>query len=934
MLYLLHDYPKISEKFILDEMTAVQNQGHSIDIIAMRDLREEFTHEGAENFPVQYFQDLKMKGVMALTREKKIQHIHAHFAYPHVDLAYQIHRKLGVPFSFTTHAFDLYKNVQADLSDWCSAAKSIFTISKHNKFHMVDNLGVDARKIHVVRCGVFLNRLEHKKYSSRPFRIVSACRFVEKKGMANLILACKELKQRGVEFYCKIVGDGPLLEELQELINESQLFAEVSLAGSMVHPGLVDFIRSGSVFVLPCIEAKDGNKDGIPVVLMEAMALRIPVISTNLSGIPELVDNRHNGILVSPGSIEELVEALHEIKYKEPLVENIRRYARETVEQNFCIQKNARKKMELIRKSDQVCLQPHVAKLRTPTSLVQSFLDRYFLRPVPALRFFRRFIRVKTTFRPDRLSKRTGSRLRLLWRSAIDGFRLARVFPHVQFCESNQTGLIQKCLEKLCLDKDLGNVFNPSFYIDDDLTIIAFRAIPRGEERLTSYLFVRDGSGEDVFIDISASYSSSLGCEQLIDPKVFRLADEFFISFNSAYVKGGNDVFIMKIHPDPESPKKVVYKGRREQERNWAFFFRDGEVYALYWLNPLKLLKLKSVTENSWEFEDYFCGAETELDDVTIGTQLSEWGGKYYLMAHKKYRAKAKKLYLGKSCCFDFDSRTVKFGGNWFSHSEESLYGHEKKHNDKLFSCTYFSGIQVIDESVVIGYGINDVDYGFSAHPLAEYIDNGMAEIFNEIYENKMWGGRRASEFFSGGGSNDFNTTEYRQYVQRFLTENNVTSVIDLGCGDFRLGRLMDWDGIAYVGIDVVAGVIEKNRKLYASENVTFLQRDMLTESLPNADLCLIRQVFQHLSNEDILAVLPKLSKYRFVLVTDGLPPVAPSIKNANKPTDYNNRFNERYGSGLYLESPPFNLRAEVVLSYPSRNRNETFRTLLKQNTS
>jgi SAM-dependent methyltransferase len=197
-----------------------------------------------------------------------------------------------------------------------------------------------------------------------------------------------------------------------------------------------------------------------------------------------------------------------------------------------------------------------------------------------------------------------------------------------------------------------------------------------------------------------------------------------------------------------------------------------------------------------------------------------------------------------------------------------------------------------------------------------------------------MWGGRRASEFFSGGGSNDFNTTEYRQYVQRFLTENNVTSVIDLGCGDFRLGRLMDWDGIAYVGIDVVAGVIEKNRKLYASENVTFLQRDMLTESLPNADLCLIRQVFQHLSNEDILAVLPKLSKYRFVLVTDGLPPVAPSIKNANKPTDYNNRFNERYGSGLYLESPPFNLRAEVVLSYPSRNRNETFRTLLKQNTS
>jgi SAM-dependent methyltransferase len=238
----------------------------------------------------------------------------------------------------------------------------------------------------------------------------------------------------------------------------------------------------------------------------------------------------------------------------------------------------------------------------------------------------------------------------------------------------------------------------------------------------------------------------------------------------------------------------------------------------------------------------------------------------------------------------------------------------------------------VINGKVVIGYGINDVDYGFSAHSLTEYMGNEMAEIFGEIYEKNVWGGKGAPEFYSGRGSNDDNTTEYRQYVQCFIMENNVTNVVDIGCGDFRVGRLMDWDGVTYVGVDVVGELIERNNRLYASQNVTFLERDVVSESLPSADLCLMRQVFQHLSNRDIMAVLSKLRKYKFVLITDGLPIEIPVIKNADKPTDYNNRFNELYGSGLYLELPPFNLCAEVVLSYLSRNEKEIFRTLLIRN--
>jgi glycosyltransferase involved in cell wall biosynthesis/SAM-dependent methyltransferase len=834
ILYLLHRWPKISLKFVLNEMTAIQGHGHEVHIVALCDAGETITHDGM--IPCQYWDDLGEDGVVEFVKTNQIDHIHSHFAVESTEAALRIHTQTGVPFSFTTHAFDLYKRPSPQLREWCEAAKCVFTISEYNKRYMNQVFGVAEDKIYVVRCGVLPDKLKPQDYSSQPFRIISVCRSVEKKGLENLIAACKELKRRGVDFTCEIVTEGQ--------INEP----EVTVISPMVHPEIVDFIRSGSVFVLPCIQAKDGDRDGIPVVLMEAMALRVPVISTNMSGIPELISNRENGLLVSPDSVEELVDAILEVKNKKDLVARMRGCSRERVLQSYNIHPNTKKMLTAI--------EPW------PT------LDDYDLPPI-------RFLENK---RHDVMD--------------------------IGFAE-------------------MTNIFNPSFHFEKNESVFSYMAIPERDNRIMSFVVIRDSRHTKV--DISA-YGLEAGCLQLIDPKTFSLDDGCYVTFNSGHVSEGNDIFVMKVYPEVEPPKRIIYDERQRQERNWAFFSRDGETYALYWLNPLKILKLHRVTDDTWEFRMFYEGGE-DYSDITQGTPLAEHEGKYYFMGHKKHIVNGKKLYLGKSGCFDFDACQVEFGEPWFAHSPESLHGVPTKHNTNLFSCTYFSGIQIIGGRVILGYGVNDVDFCSVQLTLDEFMGGDMASIFGEIYEKKMWGGETAPRWYSGRGSNDENTEQYREYLQQFIQKYDVKSVVDVGCGDFRLGQLMDWSGLSYTGVEVVPELVERNAELYASPNVKFIEGDITEDELPEGELCLVRQVFQHFSNSAIQAALPKLRKFKYVLITDAVWPSEKPHRNLDKQT---NRYG-RFDSGLYLESPPFSLDAEVVLSYPSRNEKEVFRTLLVQ---
>jgi SAM-dependent methyltransferase len=137
------------------------------------------------------------------------------------------------------------------------------------------------------------------------------------------------------------------------------------------------------------------------------------------------------------------------------------------------------------------------------------------------------------------------------------------------------------------------------------------------------------------------------------------------------------------------------------------------------------------------------------------------------------------------------------------------------------------------------------------------------AKIFDHIYQNDLWKGG------SGLGSTEENTRAYRQFLHNFLRSNAVRSVVDLGCGDWQFSRHVDWKGIDYLGIDVSKVVLENTRS-FTGPGIEFRELNAVTEPLPAADLLLAKDVLQHWSNADILALLPKLSAYRYALITNG----------------------------------------------------------------
>jgi SAM-dependent methyltransferase len=142
------------------------------------------------------------------------------------------------------------------------------------------------------------------------------------------------------------------------------------------------------------------------------------------------------------------------------------------------------------------------------------------------------------------------------------------------------------------------------------------------------------------------------------------------------------------------------------------------------------------------------------------------------------------------------------------------------------------------------------------------------AQVFDHIYRHDLWKGG------SGPGSSEENTRPYRQFLHNFLRSNAVRSVVDLGCGDWQYARHMDWKGIAYLGIDVSKVVLENTRQ-FAAPGIEFRELNAVTSPMPAADALIVKDVLQHWSNADILALLPKLSAYRYALITNGFLPAA-----------------------------------------------------------
>jgi SAM-dependent methyltransferase len=196
-------------------------------------------------------------------------------------------------------------------------------------------------------------------------------------------------------------------------------------------------------------------------------------------------------------------------------------------------------------------------------------------------------------------------------------------------------------------------------------------------------------------------------------------------------------------------------------------------------------------------------------------------------------------------------------------------------------------------------------------------------EVFTRIYADNLWGGGRAKAdtdypFNSGVGSDDAAAAPYAQCVNAFIKTHGIRRVVDLGCGDFRVGRRVAREDVYYIGVDIVDSLVEANQIRFSSKRIEFRCIDIIADDIPDGDLCLIREVLQHLSNAQILAILPKLRKFRWVIVTEGQPGPPGSFRpNRDKPHGGDSR--ALWNSGVVLSAPPFNLsQILLLLSLPT----------------
>lgn len=286
-----------------------------------------------------------LQGIYAahLIRPWRPAHIHAHFADRATTIALVAGRLLDIPFSFTAHANDIYVNPVL-LDEKMAGAKFVATCTGYNQQHLVALANGSGGKIkriyHGLDAAAYQANGQHDKSGPRE-RLLAVGQLREKKGFTYLLQACRALLDAGYDFDCHVVGGGPLREALAAEIEALDLAQTVQLLGAQPHERVVAEFGQASLFVLPAVLGADGDRDGIPNVILEAMAMELPVVSTDHSGIPEVVHDGQTGLLVPPADAPALAKALARLLDDPELGRQMGRNGRQFVLANFDIDRNA-----------------------------------------------------------------------------------------------------------------------------------------------------------------------------------------------------------------------------------------------------------------------------------------------------------------------------------------------------------------------------------------------------------------------------------------------------------------------------------------------------------------------------------------------------------------------------------------------------------------
>jgi glycosyltransferase involved in cell wall biosynthesis len=394
ILYVLSVFPSTSATFVLNELLMLKDHGYKIFIVSLRKPKGEILHAGSELFEDVFYLPHHSNGasdILNLIKENlnlfihhplkytiglfdalssgtlkfiydffrssylvkklnsvEIFHIHAHFAHSPTTIARYLSYWMGNDYSFTCHAVDLFvkKNFhcfERKLRD----AKFAITISQFNKDFLLNSISDKdlIKKVDIIRCGIDHDKFKRNGLDNNKsqINILSVGRFVEKKGFDYLIEALRILKNKRLNFNCKIIGDGPLFNSISEKIAEMKIKDSVHLLGAKDSSFILNELKKADLFVLPCVVAGNGDMDGIPVSIMEAMACEIPVVSTNISGIPELVSDEVEGLLVEQRNSEQLAEAIEKLILDHNLRARLGKNARSKIIKNFSLMENIKK---------------------------------------------------------------------------------------------------------------------------------------------------------------------------------------------------------------------------------------------------------------------------------------------------------------------------------------------------------------------------------------------------------------------------------------------------------------------------------------------------------------------------------------------------------------------------------------------------------------
>lgn len=392
--YMMSRFPKLTETFILFEMVAMQQLGVKVELYPL--LRENTTqyHPEAEEFigrahyqpffslqilmahlyylvkkPIEYFSALwtllrstwgslnffigglgifpKSVYFARLMELDEIDHIHAHFSSHPAASAFIIHKLTGIPFSFVAHGSDLHRDRHM-LYEKVKSAKFVAAISEYNQKIILDECGYEFKdKVSVMHCGVDTRSfIQHEdslftKGGDHTFTILCIGTLHEVKGQKYLIKACQRLNDIGADFHCHFIGDGPDKEMLVQQATQANLLDKVTFHGQLTRSAVIEHLQKADILVAPSVPTNDGRREGIPVVLMEAMSCGVPVVASKLSGIPELVEHETSGVLVAPGDDEGLYEALNRLYSDLALRRRLGAAGRKRIEQDFNLQLNA-----------------------------------------------------------------------------------------------------------------------------------------------------------------------------------------------------------------------------------------------------------------------------------------------------------------------------------------------------------------------------------------------------------------------------------------------------------------------------------------------------------------------------------------------------------------------------------------------------------------